>query len=186
VRGDPAQVCRHQDIGDVGIPGDASYTDGRFNLIASGTDIWEKADGCHFTGTSLNGDGQITAHIVSMQYTDPWAKGGVMLRENLSAGSKQAMMAITANGGSVFQRRVKTAELTWNTDGPPANVPHWVRLVRAGDLFTGYVSKDGIEWQRVDGATVPMGKTVYIGLALTAHNNSELNSALFDHVTISP
>jgi hypothetical protein len=31
-----------------------------------------------------------------------------------------------------------------------------------------------------------MNKTVYVGLALTAHNNSELNSALFDHVTITP
>ena len=30
-----------------------------------------------------------------------------------------------------------------------------------------------------------MSRTVYVGLALTAHNNSELNSALFDHVTVT-
>jgi uncharacterized repeat protein (TIGR03806 family) len=177
---------KHQDIGDVGVPGDASFTDGRFNLIASGTDIWEKADGCHFAGISLSGDGEITARIVSMQYTDPWAKSGVMFRENLSAGSKQSLMAVTANGGSVFQRRVKTGELTWNTDGPPANVPYWVRLVRASDMITGFASKDGTNWQRVDTIAVPMGKTIYVGLGVTAHNNSKLNSALFDHVTISP
>jgi hypothetical protein len=108
-----------------------------------------------------------------------------MIRENFSAGSKQVLVAVTANGSSVFQRRIRTDELTWNTDGPPAYVPYWVRLIRTGDTFTGYASKDGINWQRVDSITVPMGKTVYIGLALTAHNNSELNSALFDHVTIS-
>lgn len=176
----------HHDIGEVGVPGDASYTDGRFNVIASGTDIWERADGCHFAGTPLTGDGQITARIVSMQYTDPWAKGGVMFRENLSAGSKQALMGVTANGGSVFQRRVQSNELTWNTDGPPANVPYWIRLVRAGDRVTGYASKDGTHWQSVDSIAVPLGKTIYVGLAVTAHNNSKLNSALFDHVTISP
>jgi hypothetical protein len=81
---------------------------------------------------------------------------------------------------------VKTGELTWNTDGPPAVGASWVRLVRAGDLFTGYVSKDGLDWKPVDRIAVPMGRTVYVGLALTAHNNTELNSALFDHVAITP
>jgi uncharacterized repeat protein (TIGR03806 family) len=176
----------HRDIGDVGVPGDAGYADGRFNLVASGADIWEKADAFHFTGTPLTGDGQIIARVVSMQYTDPWAKAGVMFRENFSPGSKDALMVVTAGGGSAYQRRVKTSKLTWNTDGPPATVPYWVRLVRTGNMFTGYVSMDGNDWKRVDSIAVPMNKTVYVGLALTAHNNSELNSALFDHVTITP
>jgi len=30
-----------------------------------------------------------------------------------------------------------------------------------------------------------MNQTVYVGLVLTAHNNTELNSTLFDHVTIT-
>ena len=133
----------HADIGSVGLAGDASFLNGRFNLIASGTDIWGTADSCHFAATPLTGDGQIIARVVSMQYTDPWAKAGVMFRENFSPGAKDALMVVTAGGGSAFQRRVQTGGLTWNTDGPPADVPYWVRLVRAGDRFTGYVSKDG-------------------------------------------
>ncbi len=176
----------HRDIGNVGIPGDAGYAEGRFNLIASGADIWEKADAFHFAGTPMTGDGQITAHLVSMQFTDPWAKVGVMFRESFLPGSKHALTALTANGGSVFQRRVKVGELTWNTDGPPATAPCWVRLVRAGNMFTGYVSRDGMDWKRMDSIAVPMNKTIYVGLALTAHNNSTLNSALFDHVAVTP
>jgi hypothetical protein len=38
----------------------------------------------------------------------------------------------------------------------------------------------------VDSVTIPLGKTVYAGLALTGHNNSALNSSLFDNVTIKP
>ncbi len=176
----------HRDIGDLGVPGDAGYADGRLNLVASGADIWDKADAFHFAGTPLTGNGQITAHIVSMQYTDPWAKAGVMFRENFSAGSKDAMMIVTAGGGSVYQRRVKADGHTWNTDGPAVNVSSWVRLIRAGNMFTGYVSTNGIDWQRVDSIAVHMDKTVYVGLALTAHNNTELNSTLFDHVTVTP
>lgn len=176
----------HADVGAVGVAGDASFLNGRFNLIASGTDIWGTADGGHFAGAPLTGDGQIIAHIVSMQYTDPWAKAGVMFRENFSPGSKDAMMIVTAGGGSVYQRRLKTDGPTWNTDGPAVNVSCWVRLVRAGDKFTGYVSADGQDWKWVDSITVPMNQTIYAGLVLSAHNNTELNSTLFDHVTVTP
>ncbi|MGH7990178.1 MAG: PQQ-dependent sugar dehydrogenase, partial [Limisphaerales bacterium] len=82
----------HADIGSVGLPGDASYLDGRFNLIASGGDIWNNADSFQYACTPLTGDCQIIARITSMQYTDPWAKAGVMLRENLSPGSKYFAM----------------------------------------------------------------------------------------------
>jgi regulation of enolase protein 1 (concanavalin A-like superfamily) len=176
----------HVDIGTVGLAGDASFLYDRFNLIASGTDIWDTADGLHFAGLRLTGDGEISARVVSMQYTDPWAKAGVMFRENFSPGSKHAMVAVTAGGGSAYQWRPVADKSSRNTDGPSANVPYWVRMVRAGDTFTGYVSTDGHDWKPVDSIAVPMSRTIYVGLALTAHNNSALNSALFDHVTVTP
>ncbi len=176
----------HADIGKVGFPGDASFLNGCFNLIASGSDIWENADSFHFACMPLTGDGQIVAHIVSMQYTDPWAKAGVMFREKFSPGSKYTFEAVTAGGLSTFQRRTKPDASSGNTDVLSTTVPHWVKLVRAGDTFTGFVSADGNDWQRVDSVTVPMEKKIYVGLALSAHNNSELNSTLFDNVTVSP
>src|SRR5208282_3847003 len=96
---------QHADIGGVGLAGDASFLNGRFNVIASGSDIWESADAFHYAYTPLAGDGEITARIVSMQFTDPWAKVGVMFRESLAPGSKHALMAVTAGAGSAFQWR---------------------------------------------------------------------------------
>jgi hypothetical protein len=120
-----------------------------------------------------------------MQFTDPWAKAGVMFRENFSPGSKHALMVVTAGGGSAFQRRETADKISGNTDGPATKIPYWVKLVRAGDTFTGYLSADGKIWRRTDSVTIPMGRTIYAGLALTAHNNSALNSSLFDNVEIS-
>ena len=90
----------HTDIGSVGSKGDASFLNGRFNLIASGVDIWDNADGFQFAYTPLTGDAQIVAHVTSMQFTDPWAKAGVMFRESLLPGSKHALMVVTAGGFS--------------------------------------------------------------------------------------
>jgi uncharacterized repeat protein (TIGR03806 family) len=173
------------DIGNVGASGEASYLNGLFNVIASGNDIWDVADSFNLASRPLTGDGQIVAHISSLQYTDPWAKAGVMFRENISPGSKYAMMAITAHNSSVYQWRPVANQGSHNTDGEAAIIPSWVRLTRTGDTFTGEISVDGKIWEQVDRITIPMNKTVSVGLALSAHNNSELNSALFDNVAVT-
>ena len=64
-------------------------------------------------------------------------------------------------------------------------LPYWVKLVRQGDTFSGYLSKDGKDWHRVDDISVPMGKKIYVGLAVSAHNNTLLNSAMFDDVKVA-
>jgi len=177
---------KHKDIGNVGQAGDAGYLNGQFNLIASGSDIWENADAFHYVYLSLSGDGQIVARVASMQFTDPWAKAGVMFRESLAPGSKHALAVVTAGGGSAFQWRPTADNASRNTDGPTVSIPFWVKLARAGDSFTGFVSSDGKNWQRVDTITVSMKKTIYVGLALSAHNNAALNSTLFDNITVTP
>ncbi|HSY74028.1 MAG TPA: PQQ-dependent sugar dehydrogenase [Dongiaceae bacterium] len=176
----------HMDIGSIGLKGKADYLNGQFNLLASGADIWENADAFHFACTPLDGDGQIVARVASMQYTDPWAKAGVMFRENLSPGSRHASMLVTAQGGSAFQWRAAENDSTGSTDGPATILPRWMKLVRAGNVFTGYISADGESWQRVDDVTNSMPKKIYVGIAVTAHNNSALNSTLFDNVKVVP
>jgi len=173
------------DIGNVGVGGEASFNNGNFNLLASGSDIWENSDAFHFASRTLTGDGSIVARIVSVQYTDPWAKAGVMLRENNSPGSKYVFMGVTGQGGSIFQSRAGTDDLSNSTDGPAAKLPHWLKLTRSGNSFLGYVSADGTNWITGGSGQLAMNKTLSIGLALTAHNNSVLNSTLLDNVTIS-
>ena len=174
----------HQDIGPVGFVGDASYLNGQYNLIASGTDIWDQVDGFHYAYTTMNGDGEIIARVISMQFTDPWAKAGVMFRESMAPGSKHAMIIVTAGGFSSYQWRPIPGQRTHNTDGPTMNTPYWVKLVRQGDTFSGYISPDGVNWKHIDSIAVPMSKKLYIGLVVSAHNNVTLNSVLFDNVKV--
>ena len=128
------------DIGDVGVSGEASFLNGGFQLLASGGDIWESADAFHFASRPLAGDGRSSRASSAMQYTDPWAKAGVMLREDDSAGSKYVFLGLTGQGGSVLQSRSQADDPTASVDGPPAKPPHWLKLVRRGNLFTGFVS----------------------------------------------
>jgi uncharacterized repeat protein (TIGR03806 family) len=177
---------QNTDIGEVGLTGEASYLNGSFNLLASGGDIWENADAFHFAFKSLLGNGQIVARIAAFQYTDPWAKAGLMLRETTSAGAKYVFVGVTSQGGSVLQSREVPDNSSISVDGSAVKIPHWLKLVRRGDNFDGYNSADGTNWNALGRMTIPMNKHLLIGLAVTSHNNSVLNSTLFRAVTVSP
>lgn len=176
---------QHADVGGVAIAGDATYSGGVFSVSGSGADIWDAADGFHYVYQTLNGDGEISARVSGVQNTDAWAKAGVMIREDLSAASTHAFMAITPGNGSAFQRRVVAGGFSEHTAGGFVSAPYWVRLVRVGDTFTGYFSATGSGWILVGSADIPMGSSVNVGLAVTAHNNSVINNSSLDNVVVS-
>jgi regulation of enolase protein 1 (concanavalin A-like superfamily) len=176
---------QHQDIGGVGVAGSATFANGVFTVSGSGTDIWGGQDEYHSVFQPLTGDGQITARIASMQNTNSWAKGGVMICQTPVDDSVNAFMGITPGAGSIFQRRTSTGVGTVSTQGPAVAPPYWIRVVRSGSTFTGYVSKDGANWTQVGSDTLSMSAQVYVALVLSAHDNTVLNTSTFDSVSVA-
>jgi fibronectin type 3 domain-containing protein len=174
-----------QDVGTVGFAGAADISNGVFNVIGSGNDIWDAADAFRFIYVPMTGNCTITARVISLQNTDPWAKAGVMIRETTNANSVNAFIAVTPGNGVTFQTRTTTGGTSGfnNTTGLVA--PYWMRLVRSGNTFSAYRSADGVTWTQQGSATaITMAATVYVGLTVTAHNNSLLCSATFDNVSL--
>ncbi len=174
---------QHADVGSVGFPGDATYTGGQFTIAGSGEDIWDNIDAFHYVFQPLTGNGSITARVVSQQNIEVWAKTGVMFRETFADNSKHAMMIVSAASGAELQYRDVTGGGSGNFSGTGV-APYWVRLVRAGNLFTGYASSNGISWTQIGAATISMASQVNVGLAVTAHNNTLINTAVVDNVTV--
>ena len=173
------------DIGTVGSAGSASYSGSTFTVNGSGADIWGTSDAFNYVSQTLNGDGTIVARVASQQNTDGWAKAGVMIRETLNADATFVDMLLTPSNGAVFQYRTTTGGSASTTGGPTVTAPYWVKLVRAGSTFTGYASSDGTTWTQVGSTTISMVSSVYVGLAVTSHNNSVLNTSTFDNVSVS-
>ena len=155
-----------------------------FTISGAGNDIWGYADAFRFAYKTLAGDGSITAKVESLVNTDPWAKAGVMIRETLEPGSVHATMIVTPGNSCSLQWR-KTAEgvsdaTLWS--GTAVTAPYWVRLTRAGDLFTGETSPDGTTWTVLGTVTIPMGSTVCIGLPVTSHSDGQATTAQLSNV----
>jgi regulation of enolase protein 1 (concanavalin A-like superfamily) len=182
VQGVPAP-WQDQDVGSVGLAGSASYSNGAFTLTGSGADIWNTADAFHFVYQPLTGDGQLTARVASVQEANVWSKAGVMIRDTVDPGSAYALMLVSAARGTAFQYRTVAGTSALNVTGTTAAAPTWVRIVRSGTTFSAYQSADGTTWTLIGTATISMGSTVQIGLAVTSHNNAALATAIVDHVT---
>ena len=86
----------------------------------------------------------------------------------------------------MLQDRQSTGGEAGSTVGPrKCTAPYWVRLVRAGSTFTGYVSPDGAAWTLIGHYTITMTNPVDIGLEVTSHANGSLCAVVFDNVTIT-
>jgi hypothetical protein len=174
------------DVGSVGLAGSANYAAGTFSVRGSGTDIWGSADAMHFVYQPLTGNGQIVARVASVQNTDGFAKAGVMIRDTLAAGAKNALAAMTPANGFTFQTRTSTGGSTTSSRTTGLVAPHWVRLVRNGNSFTAFRSTDGTTWtQQGSAVSITMASTVFVGLAVTAHNNTLLNASGLTNVTVT-
>jgi regulation of enolase protein 1 (concanavalin A-like superfamily) len=159
-----------RDIGSPAIAGSASYVSGTYTIKAAGRDIWDTADQFHFVYRPMTGNGEVIARVASITNTHAWAKAGVMIREALTAQSRHAMVVASIGKGYAFQRRPNPGAYSEHTPGGSGVPPGWVRLRRTGDLFEAYRSANGSTWTKIGSDTIPMGDTVYVGLAATSHN----------------
>src|SRR6185312_15597503 len=135
------------DVGTVGAAGSFTQSGGTFTVKGSGADIWGTADEFQFVSAPLVGDGMITARVVSQTNTNAWAKAGVMIRESRAAGSTYTAVEVTPAEGVTMQDRTLTNSSALSTLGPFTGAPSWVRVVRAGNTFSGYSSADGVIWK---------------------------------------
>jgi YD repeat-containing protein len=92
-------------------------------------------------------------------------------------------MFVTPGMGTAFQWRDTPGGYSGHV-GNGGAAPFWVKLTCAGNSFSGYASADGVNWTLVGTAAVGMASTVYIGMAVTSHNNAALCAASFDNVGV--
>ena len=111
----------------------------------------------------LCGNAEIIAEVSAI-YGQAWA--GLSMRENLNPGSKKVQLM---TNGSYFVRR-ETRSMTNGTAFPqqyPSFGKKWLRLVRSGDFFFGYISSNGTNWQQVFSQYISMSDCIEVGIVST-------------------
>lgn len=173
------------DVGTVSAAGSNSITSGGvFTVTGSGADVFGKVDGFRYVQQTMNGDGSIIARVTSVQNVDPWTKAGLMIRETTDPGSRNVFVMVTPGQGVALTARPTVGASSYNYGTVTGiTAPVWLKLVRAGNVFTASYSTNGTTWTVVGSVTVAMSNTTNVGLAVTAHKQGALATATFDNVS---
>jgi RNA polymerase sigma factor (sigma-70 family) len=178
------------DSKDIGAPahaGAARLSGEVYTVRGGGKYIYEDRDQFRFVYRRLSGDGEISARVTS----DPeqpahQVAAGVMFREQLTPTSHHATILVD-NIHCDVKYRTGDTDPGSGCDISDLDAPgrQWVRLVRRGDTFRMYVRPDGTEtWKLVKELELVMNRSLYVGLAVTAHDDAQLATTTFDHVAV--
>ena len=158
---------------------------GLFTIKAGGSDLGGNTDGGLFIYRQMQGDCELVAHVISLGKADPASKAGVMVRDSLKADARNVAVLVVGGGGLTQQHRPKAAAPTTGVKAPGA-APHWLKLVRSGEVLTGFRSPDGQNWTQIAAQKLnQLPATIYVGLAVSAHSTGA-TTAKIDHVTVTP
>ncbi len=183
-----ASAWTSADLGNPAPPGSASLGD-VITLRAAGADIWGTADAGHFLSQPAAGDGEFVCRVLSLENTNPWAKSGVMLRQDASAGSANCYMLVSAANGVSFSRRLAAGGTSASTTISGISAPCWLRLVKSGTSVTGWYAADAAgargPWQQVGAAvSIPALSGGFLaGAAATSHASGTISTSTLDNLT---
>ncbi|MFG3256097.1 alpha-N-acetylglucosaminidase TIM-barrel domain-containing protein [Streptomyces sp. NPDC048172] len=153
------------------------YLGGRWAINGAGADLWKNTAefGTVYRPGALPDGGRITVRVAAQDATGPWARAGIIARNDLSSKTAQGFinLAVTPANGVV---------LSYDTDGngtldtykriTGVKAPVALRLSRSGDSFTGELSTDdGATWRTVATVTTSGASArLDAGLFMTATN----------------
>jgi ABC-type transport system involved in multi-copper enzyme maturation permease subunit len=137
--------------------------------VPLGPDGEAVTDDFYLVHRPLDGDGSITVRVTSLTggsnspggteaapgaptptlgSVHPWAKAGLIMKENTSQGSAYAAIMVTGGHGVRMQYNY-TGDMAGPAGSPSTDSPRWLRLTRTGATITGYASTDGSTWTTV-------------------------------------
>ncbi len=163
--------------------------DGSATLFGAGANIWSTRDFFSYLYQNpVSGDFTIDVNVSSLISQNTYTKAGIMVRQSLTANSKNVAALVTGGAGSRIQYRATDGGSTTNATGSNGlSAPRWLRLVRSGNLFTAYQSTDGLSWTQISGtANVSFVDPVYIGLAVTSNSSGNAATADFKNFHFMP
>jgi RNA polymerase sigma factor (sigma-70 family) len=178
---------RSLDIGGPQHAGAARFSAEAYTVQGGGQHIYGEKDQFRFVCRPWTGDGEISARVRS----DPdqparQVAAGVMFREQLTPNSHHASILVTSVECHV-KFRAHTTDPGTGCDISRLDAPgkQWVRLVRRGNMFRMYVRPEKAEnWKLVKEVELVMERALYVGLAVTAHDDAHLATTTFDQVAV--
>jgi hypothetical protein len=178
----------HSDIGSPKHPGAAEFDATRrsYKVTGGGKNMWFTNDAFHFVWKKISGDVTLAADITfEGKGVDPHRKACLLIRQNLDTDSAYADAALHGDGLTSLQYReapgALTREIQSNVSGPRR-----LRVEKHGQYVSMSVAVAGEALRPAGGSfRLELQEPFYVGLGVCAHNDAELETAVFSSVELN-
>lgn len=187
--------ANHQDIGDVAAAGDGGFfeAENTYVVAGSGADVWGTADEFHFMFLETNQNFSIEAEVNAFNLgTSDWVKGMLMVRDTLDPGAANFAIRVQESNNQISsQWRIQANDTSFSTAGAnridSTNHDNRMRLVRDGNRVSSfYFDVNSSQWMMIDSEEIGMQNPVYVGLAVTSHDDGNFGVVEFSNLVYEP
>jgi fibronectin type 3 domain-containing protein/regulation of enolase protein 1 (concanavalin A-like superfamily) len=140
-----------------------------FNVTAGGPGVADDADGFRFIYQTQTGNFDVAVQVTSLTVAGNFSTAGIMARSTLTTTSPDVYMSASPVN---YRFKWRTGVGTVNNVDAVGTTTYpnvWVRLVRVGNLFTGYYSTNGTTWTVASSITLALPSTIDLGLAVASN-----------------
>jgi hypothetical protein len=183
-------------VGNDAGAGLASFKNDVYEIEAGGSDIWGVPDGFYWIYKEITGDFTATATvqwITSVDEGDEWKKAGIIGRDTaddpIRDDGKYACSALIRSNFSNFFVRPETdsgeADIVDGRNADISNFTNTVQLKRVGNMFSMLRGLKSGGFTEEGTKEIQMSDKILVGLCVTSHDTSTIESADFSDVGIT-
>lgn len=181
------------DIGPVAAAGSSAYlaASNLYVVEGSGADVWGSEDEFQFLYKQVTGDFSLEARVrAENEGSSDWAKAMIMARDTLDAGSVNFAARIRESivqASSQWRPEPDSTSFSTSNDSRVDANRHdgRLRIEREGDRFRSlYFDVIAEDWFVMDEVELSMNETIFVGFAVTSHDDGAFARAFYENVTL--
>ena len=182
----PAEPLENQNVGGAAPAGSTAVLTPRrdYDISGGGRGVGGTRDAFRFTYELLSGDFDIKTRVAALSGGGSSAMAGITARDGLSADARNVFAGLTPASAGGYRLSYRGTAGTSARDVHKAGVANfatgaWVRLVRQGNVFTGYRSTDGTNWVSTGRVPMVLPRTLYVGFATSSGSTTATATAQY-------
>ncbi len=156
-----------------------------YRVTGGGANVWGSADAFHFAYKRLSGDFTLEAELDFVgKGVEPHRKAMLMVRQELTPGSKYVDVAVHGDGLTSMQFRPRAGADTQEVRSS-ASGPSKVAIERRGQQFTMSAGTRGERLTASEPQTITFEDPVYVGIGVCSHNAELQETAIFSKLRLT-
>jgi len=163
------------DIGDPWKGGQQVIGDDALDIYAGGRDVYGTADQFRYVWQKIKGDFELSLQVDSLDFTEVYAKSGIMVRKSLGADSACVTIDTIADGSIELGWRLSDAGQMETKTIMGTDFPVRLKIVRRDKVIERYFASEDETWTKYESIEFPaLEPEAYVGMFCVSHNAGRL------------